>query len=138
MTLLLAFVTQSAWARDNYTPTKMSTAPTEGPWTFNAVDNGYWGNGWNVWARSFNGMDHSAWDVRSDVDHITYQWQDGDGTGFSMHCKSVKTSQYGVYSTYTHSESVPAYTRKVLTWNYTLRHRCPVKTDQKFFEIIEN
>ena len=38
-----------------------------------------------------------------------------------MHCKSVKTSQYGVYSTYTRSENVPAYTRKVLTWNYTLR-----------------
>ena len=121
MTLLLAFVTQSAWATDNYTPTKMSTAPTEGPWKFDAVNNGYWGNGWNVWARSFNGMDHSAWDAHSDGSNITYQWQDGDGTGFSMHCKSIVTSQYGVFSTYTHSESVPAYTRKVLTWNYTLR-----------------
>ena len=119
--LVFAFVTQSAWATNNYTPIKMSPAPTEGPWIFNAVDNGYWGNGWNVWARSFNGMDHSAWDAHSEGGNITYQWQDGDGTGFSMHCKSIKTSQYGVFSTYTHSESVPSYTRKVLTWNYTLR-----------------
>lgn len=69
--LLFAFMTQSAWAIDNYTPTKMSTAPTEGPWTFNAVDNGYWGNGWNVWARSFNGMDHSAWNAHSKVNQTT-------------------------------------------------------------------
>ena len=120
LALLLMAVPQGAWARDNYTPTQMSTKPTEGPWTFDAVSNGYYNNS-HGWTMTFNSADHSAWEVYKYVDQITYQWRDDDGIGFSMDCTSIASTHYGVLSTYTHSESVSSYTRKVLTWKFYLR-----------------
>ena len=119
---LLLTVTQGAWAENNYYPRLMSTAPTEGPWTFEAVNNGYYDNS-HYPNKSFNTMDRSAWTVREGLgyDKLTYQWHDNDGTGFTMRVTSIKTSRYMVLSTYTHDESVPSYTRKVLTWNYILK-----------------
>ncbi len=69
---------------------------------------------------SFNGTNHAAWENWDAIYNITYQWQDDDGVGFTMHCNSVEKSHYGVLSTYTHSESLPSYTRKVLTWDFYL------------------
>ena len=132
--LLCVLFAQSAWAgdyTDNYYPTTMSTPPTEGPWTFNGVNNGGYSlsepydneKKFNVGSGALStGLDRSAWNKQDDdeEDRITYQWQDADGTGFSMHCKSVYGTRYGVYSAYQHNEVVPEYTRKVLTWHYRL------------------
>ncbi len=117
---MLLTMVQGVWAYQDYTPSTMSTPPTEGPWKYDAVSIGYYNNSADVWTMSFNGTNHAAWENWDAIYNITYQWQDDDGVGFTMHCNSVEKSHYGVLSTYTHSESLPSYTRKVLTWDFYL------------------
>jgi len=116
--LLLTIVAQSAWA---YDPTPMKNPPTEGPWTYDAVR---CGTSYNKGGVSFNGLNGNAWaaqwDGGSDSKRV-YQWQNKNGTGFTIHCRSgnfMNGDYCGVYSTYTHSEPVEPFTVKRLTWNY--------------------
>ena len=118
-TLLLTIVTQGVWG-GNYEPTvDPKINKTEGPWTYEAVkvDVSMNGSG-NV--ESFNSLTRISWDSRDDGTPITYFWNNDNGIGFLIHCISYYASHYGVMSTYTHDELVPAYTRKRMTWRYSL------------------
>lgn len=119
--LLLTTVAQGVWALDYYTPGTLSPRPTEGPWTFDDVTNQY--STVVSSSATFNSLNHSAWDQHDDKDYddIIYQWQDGDGIGFTTLCETIEQSVFGIFSTYWHDESVPSFTRKRLTWNYTLQ-----------------
>lgn len=125
--LLLTIVAQSAWAVDNYTPTT-DGEKTHGPWTFDAAKTGrYTMSTQKDLSFSFNGLNQGAWarhNDQGDDKRIAYLWNDEDGIGFTMHCNSMtednQTTKYGIFSTYKHDEVVPAYTRKRLTWNYTV------------------
>lgn len=122
-TLLLTIAAQGAWAKEtNYYPVLMTPTPSDGVWTFDAVNNHVerTGNGDRYF--SFNQLDHTSWSKRSHDGHaIIYQFKDGDGLGFTMCCNMADNGIFGVYSTYYHDEILPPYTRKKLTWNYTLR-----------------
>ena len=118
-TLLLTIVTQGVWGGD-YDPTvDPKINKTEGPWTYEAVkvDVSMNGSG-NV--ESFNSLTRISWNSRDDGTPITYFWNNDNGIGFLIHCISHYASHYGVMSTYTHDELVPAYTRKRMTWRYSL------------------
>ena len=85
-------------------------ALTEGPWTY---DSHRWGScsiDYNN-SLSYWGFGNSSWGSIS-------QWQDGDGTGFTVDGSSAGTSKLGIWSVYKHTENVPSYTRMVLTWSY--------------------
>ena len=125
---VLLFVAQGTWAKQyNYTPTQMNPKPTYGPWTYDTVSNEvkFATDRWT----SLNGMNHTAWDKRTDSDHknhqVTYQWLEsadgGDGLGFSICCRSAPDTHYGVFSSYYHNELVPPFTRLRMTWNYAVR-----------------
>ena len=104
MTLLMVLTTASAWAQ------------TEGPWTYYSHR---WGScGYNdVPNIPFGGLGNAtAWS-----NYNLYLYHDSDGIGFTSDGKSASNSKNGVFSIYTHTENVPAYTRKVLIWNYELR-----------------
>ena len=124
---LLLVAAQGAWAQNtNYYPVLMTPAPSDGVWTFEAVNNraqyihvssyrDYY---------SFNQLDHTTWGKRSHDGHpIIYQWKDGDGLGFSMCCHMAEFCTFGVFSTYYHDETLPPYTRRKLTWKFKLRSR---------------
>ena len=121
--LLLTIVAQSAWAVDNYTP-RTYADKNHGPWTFDAAKTGrYTMSTYKDLSFSFNGLNQGAWarhDDEDDDERIAYLWNDNDGIGLSMHCNSITNTKYGIFSTYKHDEVVPAYTRKRLTWNYTV------------------
>ena len=124
---LLLVAAQGAWAdQTNYYPRLINPVPTEGPWTFDEVNNKAAGQADKGY--SFNELDHSAKNTRSHDGHPTiYQFNDGDGIGFVMCCDMGSgDGAFGVYSTYYHDEPVPAYTRKRLTWKFTLKlkHNC--------------
>lgn len=125
--LMLTIAAQGAWAdQTNYYPRLINPVPTEGPWTFDEVNNKAAGQADKGY--SFNELDHSAKNTRSHDGHPTiYQFNDGDGIGFVMCCDMGSgDGAFGVYSTYYHDEPVPAYTRKRLTWKFTLKlkHNC--------------
>ena len=104
MTLLMVLTTASAWAQ------------TEGPWTYYSHR---WGScGFNdIPNIPFGGLGNAtAWS-----NYNLYLYHDDDGMGFTSDGKSASNSKHGVFSIYTHTENVPAYTRKVLIWNYELR-----------------
>lgn len=124
---LLLVAAQGSWAANtNYYPALMTPAPSDGVWTFEAVNNraqyihvssyrDYY---------SFNQLDHTTWGKRSHDGHaIIYQWKDGDGLGFSMCCHMAEFCSFGVFSTYYHDETLPPYTRRKLTWKFKLRSR---------------
>ena len=126
--MLLTIAAQGAWAiQFNYTPTQMNPKPTYGPWTYDTVSNEV--KSATDRCTSLNGMDHSAWDKRTDSDHknhqVTYQWlelnEGDDGLGFSICCQSAADTHYGVFSSYYHNELVPSFTRLRMTWNYAVR-----------------
>jgi len=125
--LLLTIVAQSAWAVDNYTP-RTYADKNHGPWTFDAAKTGrYTQTTYTDLSFSFSGLNQGAWarhDDEDDDERIAYLWNHNDGIGFSMHCNSMtkdnQTTKYGIFSTYKHDEVVPSYTRKRLTWNYTV------------------
>jgi uncharacterized repeat protein (TIGR02543 family) len=84
----------------------------EGPWTFSDVRTGWTaGAGTSI---SFNDLDNSKWSGN------TYLSNDNDGCGYAYLGNTTQNSKYAVYSVYTHTENVPSYTRRVLTWNYKL------------------
>ena len=66
--MLLTIAAQGVWAiQFNYTPTQMNPKPTYGPWTYDTVSNEV--KSATDRCTSLNGMDHSAWDKRTDSDH---------------------------------------------------------------------
>ena len=122
---LLLIAAQGAWAW--YGPTRLGDAGNcqfMGPWVFEDVANETGDS--DVKQHSFNSMNYrNAWDAACNGtgcnEKITYQVNDNNGLGFIMNCRSSwLPSRYSVYSLYSHSESVPAYTRKRLTWNFKL------------------
>ena len=118
---------------DKYYPIKLGDgkAVFQGPWVFEDVSNDRQDKtnvgGLKNTSRSFNQLQRYAW-LRKDPgsggwDYSTpcsEQFGDHYGLGFNTYSQSNGNSRYGVYSLYSHSESVPAYTRKRLTWNYKL------------------
>ena len=125
--LLLTIAAQGAWAEMiYYNPTRLGDGKCQfqGPWVFEDVGNAMEEK--ETKERSFNQLDRSSPSaVCSGTgcdEKITYQVNDNNGIGFTMNCKSSWwTRRYVVYSLYSHSESVPAYTRKRLTWNFILK-----------------
>ena len=87
---------------------------TLGPWTFDDVITGWTGYEGAGTSISFNGLNDSKWFGN------TYRYNDTDGCGYAYIGTTTVNSKYAVYSTYTHTETVPAYTRKVLVWSYQL------------------
>ncbi len=107
-----------------YDPTVLGDGKCQfqGPWIYEEVTNDIERNPSQKTFKSLKAARYS-WDPFSSGKEaeITYQVNDGNGLGFYMHCKSSWDKDlYGVYSLYSHSESVPAYTCKRLTWNYKL------------------
>jgi len=91
-----------------------SNGLTIGPWTFDAVITGWTGYEGAGTYSSFNGLNDTKWLGN------TYRYNDADGCGYAYIGTTTVNSKYAVYSTYKHTETVPAYTRKVLTWSYQL------------------
>ena len=130
LTLLLTIVAQGAWVQvigGNYNPKVLDSPPTEGPWTFDAVITH---SASNVSTLSFNGANRNTWQDYNGTDELdhkshskVYQWQDGEGLGFTICAKSIEGESLGVLSTYFHREGVPSYTRYRLRWTYTLKSR---------------
>ena len=130
LTLLLTIVAQGAWVQvigGNYNPKVLDSPPTEGPWTFDAVITH---SASNVSTLSFNGANRNTWQDYNGTDELdhkshskVYQWQDGEGLGFTICAKSIEGESFGVLSTYFHREGVPSYTRYRLRWTYTLKSR---------------
>ena len=130
LTLLLTIVAQGAWVQvigGNYYPKVLDSPPTEGPWTFDAVITH---SASNVSTLSFNGANRNTWQDYNGTDELehkshskVYQWQDGEGLGFTVCAKSIEGESLGVLSTYFHREGVPSYTRYRLRWTYTLKSR---------------
>ena len=130
LTLLLMIVAQGAWVQvigGNYYPKVLDSPPTEGPWTFDAVITH---SASNVSTISFNGANRNTWQDYNGTDELdhkshskVYQWQDGEGLGFTICAKSIEGESLGVLSTYFHREGVPSYTRYRLRWTYTLKSR---------------
>ena len=130
LTLLLTIVAQGAWVQvigGNYYPKVLDSPPTEGPWTFDAVITH---SASNVSTLSFNGANRNTWQDYNGTDELehkshskVYQWQDGEGLGFTICAKSIEGESFGVLSTYFHREGVPSYTRYRLRWTYTLKSR---------------
>lgn len=86
---------------------------TDGPWTFDDVHTGFCITTDNATIR-FNRLNNSG--------KANYLWHESDGIGFTVDDTRLGgTNKNAVYSTYTCSQSVPAFTRKVLTWNYDLK-----------------
>lgn len=137
---LLMLVSQGAWAKvDNFYPRLMNPAPIEGPWTFEAVNNSTRiPNRSGVQLRSFYDLDHSANDPIGHDDHPSiYQWRDGEGTGFTMCGKQTSGNMDCVFSTYYHIETLPPYTRKLLTWDFSLLIRTLYKKHIIYSEYCE-
>ena len=128
-TALLLFAAQGVWAGNYYIPTQLEGGNQfMGPWIFEDVANIC--RTYDETQYSFNYLDvwHSSWEPygnnydADNVAKITYQFNDDDGLGFKMHCNSANSpSVYNVYSLYSHSENVPAYTRKRLTWRFVVK-----------------
>ena len=125
--LLLTIAAQGAWAKnENYYPALMTPAPSDGVWTFEAVNNRAQYIHVSSYREyySFNQLDHTTWGKRSHDGHpIIYQWKDGDGLGFSLCSHMAEFCTFGVFSTYYHDETLPPYTRRKLTWKFKLRSR---------------
>ena len=126
--LMLTIAAQGAWANEYYEPTRLGDGKCQyqGPWIFEDVGNAC--ESYDVKDRSFNQLARDSWNPYAnnwDADNVaklTYQFNDDDGLGFKMHCYSSRMpSVYNVYSLYSHSENVPSYTRKRLTWNFVLK-----------------
>ena len=129
--LMLTIAAQVLAAGDvytyNYHPKLLNPAPIEGPWTFDEARNhaAFHVNNLDL---SFNSVNNAAWAERDEffweahVDHnLIYQWQDGDGVGFTLCAFCTSTSRCTVLSTYYHNEVVPPFTRYRLTWTYSLK-----------------
>ena len=128
--LLLTIAAQVVAEQDyiyNYSPKLKNPAPIEGPWTFDAVRShaAFIGYRDNI---TFNQANRRAWPENTDWgwqahgDHEPiYQWQDGDGLGFTICADAKSTNRLMVFSTYFHNEVVPPFTRYRLTWTYTLK-----------------
>lgn len=86
----------------------------EGPWTFSDVRTGWTGYEGAGTSISFNGLNDSKWFGS------TYRSNDDDGCGYAYLGNTTQNSKYAVYSVYTHTENVPSYSRRVLTWRYKL------------------
>ena len=88
--------------------------PDEGLWTFSEVKTGWTGYEGAGTSISFNGLNDSKWFGS------TYLSNDDDGCGYAYLGTTTQNSKYAVYSVYTHTENVPSYSRRVLTWRYKL------------------
>ena len=87
---------------------------TVGPWTFDNVHTGWTGYSGAGTSISFNGLNNTMWSGN------TYRYNDTDGCGYAYLGNNTINSKYAIFSTYKHTETVPAYTQKVLMWNYQL------------------
>lgn len=127
--LMLTIAAQGVWADNvkNYYPTVSQDIDiSHGPWTFEAVSCQAAYDQYHVTKQRFIYLDHTAWERHSsdkNNEKIAYFFNDDDGIGFVMRCRNDKSfaSRFGVFSTYSHTEEVPSYTRKRMVWKYQLR-----------------
>ena len=92
-----------------------ATPQTEGPWTQIAMKSGSCDRNLNSHI-SFNQLGYNHWGT------LRF-WNDEDGIGYTLEGKSTKLSKNMVFLIAYRDESVPAYTRKVLTWTFVLKSR---------------
>jgi len=95
----------------------MLWAADEGPWTRIDYKTGQTGLNEST-SSTFNGLNGNHWA------HIG-AWNDDDGIGYVIdQGSSVAYTKTGVFSIYERQESLPSYTRKVLTWTYQVGSCC--------------
>ena len=87
----------------------------EGPWTMLNMKSGSCNRDLNPHI-SFNQLGYNHWGTLK-------FWNDDDGVGYTLEGKSTKLSKNMVFLIAYRDESVPAYTRKVLTWTFVLKSR---------------
>ena len=125
--LLLSIAAQGVWGDlPKYYPAEvLKPNAVEGPWTWDDVSNGVWYEGKEQ--DSFKQLNRNFWEPRDDWNHPThnviYQWQDGDGVGFTQCSKSSPSTHFAVYSTYCHDKKMPSYTRSRMVWKFRLKGR---------------
>ena len=88
-------------------------AQTEGPWTYYEDHKGNCAVSQCTNGLAYNSLGGGAWQNWA-------QYNNDWGMGFVIGGYYPKYNKMAIYSLYTHTENVPSYTRKVLTWNYTL------------------
>ena len=88
---------------------------TEGPWTYLSYRSAFT-NFDQYHATAYNSLGRVAWGNCS-----VQQYHNSDGLGFRVKGNSSAGEKNCVFSVYTHTETIPAYTRKVLTWNFKLK-----------------
>lgn len=92
-----------------------ATPQTEGPWTMLTMKSGSCDRDLNSHI-SFNQLGYNHWGT------LRF-WNDEDGIGYTLEGSSTKLSKNMVFLIAYRDESVPAYTRKVLTWTFVLKSR---------------
>ena len=92
-----------------------ATPQTEGPWTMLTMKSGSCNRDLNS-NISFNQLGYNHWGTLE-------LWNDDDGIGYTLEGSSTKLSKNMVFLIAYRDESVPAYTRKVLTWTFVLKSR---------------
>ena len=89
----------------------MLWAADEGPWTRITWKAGQTGLTATT-SSTFNNLNGNYWGT-------IYAWNDNGGIGYTIDGgSSVASTKIGVFSIYERQESVPSYTRKVLTWTF--------------------
>ena len=94
---------------------KQSYKPTEGPWQYQSMTSGVCWSGKNH-SISYNDLNHSHFG-EAEPDFVV----NSNGLGFHSASNTLADYKMCIYSLYSSSQSVPAYTRIMLTWNYQIR-----------------
>lgn len=106
-------------------------AQTDGPWTYSSHRIGYYDYDTNN-SISYNNLNNSEWPASYGTGTLELCQGNnaiapsGDswitrGIGFrNQNCFFPANGKFGLFSLFSHSENVPAYTRKVLKWDYQL------------------
>lgn len=90
------------------------TAFGDSPWQFKDWNVG-WSNYGTIPAISFGGINGGV----PKKCHLTENFYDG-GVQFIVKGKSQEKTKMTIMSLWSHTENVPSYTRRVLTWNYKM------------------
>jgi len=112
------------WAAYQCTPQAMSPTQSEGGWIYDAAKCGKYNIENNVpvvTANSFNNLNGYIWGKAGYTERAYQFHNDKYGLGFMMEATETDERSIAVlFSTYYRDETVPAYTRMKLSWDYRL------------------